>query len=59
MKKNFTRLLWTILSLFFISAKSQAQSGQALNYVPNQYATLPADILSGIGTNSFTIEAWV
>jgi hypothetical protein len=59
MKKNFTRLLWTILSVFFISAQSQAQSGQALNFVPNQYATLPANILSGIGTNSFTIEAWV
>ncbi|HJW17016.1 MAG TPA: LamG domain-containing protein, partial [Flavisolibacter sp.] len=59
MKKNFTRLLWTVLSMFFISFQSQAQSGQALNFVPNQYATLPDNILSGIGTGSFTIEAWV
>jgi hypothetical protein len=59
MKKNFTRLLWTVLSLFFISFQSQAQSGQALNFVPNQYATLPSNILSGIGTGNFTIEAWV
>jgi hypothetical protein len=59
MKKNFTRLFWTVLSLFFISFQSQAQSGQALNFVPNQYATLPANILSGIGSGSFTIEAWV
>jgi arabinan endo-1,5-alpha-L-arabinosidase len=58
MKKNFTRLLWTILSVFFISAQSQAQSGQALNFVPNQYATLPNNILAGI-TADFTIEAWV
>ncbi len=59
MKKNFTRLMWTVLSLFFISFHSNAQSGQALNFVPNEYATLPSNILSGIGTNSFTIEAWV
>ena len=59
MKKNFTRLLWTVLSLFFISFHSKAQSGQALNFVPNEYATLPSNILSGIGSNSFTIEAWV
>jgi hypothetical protein len=58
MKKNFTRLLWTVLSVFFISFQSQAQSGQALNFVPNQYATLPNTILNGI-TDDFTIEAWV
>ena len=58
MKKNFTRLLWTVLSLFFISFHSKAQSGQALNFVPDQYATLPANILDGI-TDNFTIEAWV
>jgi hypothetical protein len=58
MKKNFTRLLWTVLSVFFISFQSKAQSGQALNFVPNQYATLPNNILAGI-TADFTIEAWV
>lgn len=60
MKKIFTKSLCALLFfLFFISSQSKAQTGQALSFAPNQFATLPSDILAGIGTGNFTIEAWV